>query len=108
MAVLGLEAVFEMPNQERRKSQRELSPASIVDVVDVVQFARNCHRKTFVSRFLPAALHFRMHNQLPFSYLSRPSSNLGENISDIVDDRQRLSVWHGIDNWESMGIPNER
>jgi hypothetical protein len=56
-----LEAVFEMPKQETRKSQRERNPASKVDVVNAVnvaQFARNCHCKTLLSLLLYAALHY--------------------------------------------------
>jgi hypothetical protein len=33
---------------------------------------------------------------------------LGENISNIVGGREDLSCWHGINNLESMGIPNAR
>jgi hypothetical protein len=58
--LLSLEVIFEMPKQETKKSQRELSPTSkmdLVDVADVVQFARNCHHKTLSSLLLYVALH---------------------------------------------------
>jgi len=43
-----------------------------------------------------------------FSFHAEQRNNLGENISDIVGGREHLSFWRGINNWESMGIPNER
>jgi hypothetical protein len=43
-----------MPKQETRKSQKELSPAS---KVDVVHFARNCHRKMLLPPLRDVALH---------------------------------------------------
>jgi hypothetical protein len=55
IAILGLEAVFEMPKQETRKSQRELTPAR---TVDVMQLARHCYRKTIFSLLLYIALHY--------------------------------------------------
>jgi hypothetical protein len=55
--LLALEAVFEMPKQGTRKSQRELSPGSTIEVVDLVQFARNCHRNTLLSLLLYLAVH---------------------------------------------------
>jgi hypothetical protein len=58
--LLSLEAAFEMPKQETSNNQRELSPAStveVVDMVDVAQFARNFHRKTLLSLLLHVALH---------------------------------------------------
>jgi hypothetical protein len=47
--LLSLLAVFEMPKQETRKSQREQSPATKVDMADAAQSAKNCHRKTFLT-----------------------------------------------------------
>jgi hypothetical protein len=53
-----------MPKQETRKCQRELSPVSkadvmnvvdVVDGVDVMHYARNCHRKTLFSLLLDVA-----------------------------------------------------
>jgi hypothetical protein len=52
--LLCLEAVFEMPKEETRKCQRDLSPAG---TVNVVQFAIHCHRKTLLSLLLYVALH---------------------------------------------------
>jgi hypothetical protein len=98
-----LEAVFEMPKQETRKSQRELSPASKVDVADMVQFARNCHRKTFVSLLLYVTLHCPHARPISFhiSLYSTPSDNLGENISDKFGGREHLSFRHGM-AWHEM------
>jgi hypothetical protein len=58
------------PNRKTRKSLRELSPPIKVDV-DMVQFARNCRRKTLLSLLLylalpcpdarPTSFHFSLH-----------------------------------------------
>jgi hypothetical protein len=49
-----------------------------------------------------------MHDQPPFTSLSTPSNDLGENISDMIGGLDHLSFWHDISNLESMGIPDER
>jgi hypothetical protein len=48
-----------------------------------------------------------MHDQLPFTSLAALSNEFGENLSDILGDGEHLSVWHGINNLEAMGIPDE-
>jgi hypothetical protein len=35
-----------------------------------------------------------MREQPPFTSLSMPSNDLGDNISDIVGDREHFSFWH--------------
>jgi hypothetical protein len=108
---LSLEAVFEMPKQETRKNQRELNAVSSVDMVS---FARNCHRKTLLSLLLDMALPciVCLHDQPPVTSLhSAPSNDLGENISNLEaakDISPFGMAWHDINNLESMGIPDER
>jgi hypothetical protein len=72
--LLCLEATSEMPKQETRKSQTELSPATRVDVVDVMQFARNCHCITLLSLLLYVMWSCigRMHDQSLFTSPSTP------------------------------------
>jgi hypothetical protein len=51
----------------------------------------------------------RMRDQFPFTSFQYTSSNdLSENLLDIVGGRKHLSFWHGINNLESMCIPDER
>jgi hypothetical protein len=86
----------------------------MADVVDVLQFARNCHHKTLLSLVLYVDLHCP-HARPTFYHLSplTPSNDLGENISDIVGGREHLSFGmasHGINNrclrrWESSRFP---
>jgi hypothetical protein len=57
IAVLGLEAVFEMLKQETSQSQGQLSPASKEDPMDLVQFAKNSHHKTLLLLLLYVAFH---------------------------------------------------
>jgi hypothetical protein len=47
-----------------------------------------------------------MHDQPPFTSLSTPSNDLGENISDIVGGREDLSFWHGMASttWNPWGF----
>jgi hypothetical protein len=52
--LLALDAIFEMPKQEKG---RELSPASRASIVDVVRFSRNCHRRMLLSLLLDVGLH---------------------------------------------------
>jgi hypothetical protein len=49
-----------------------------------------------------------MHDQPPFTSLAALSHEFGKNLSDIQGDGEHLSVWHGINNLEAMGIANER
>jgi hypothetical protein len=94
--LLSLEAVFAMPNQNTRKSHTKLSPAS---TVDVVQFARTCHRKPFLSLLLHVALHC-LHTRptsFHFSLHAERQNDLRENISEIVGGREHLFPWHGIE-----------
>jgi hypothetical protein len=54
-----------------------------------------------------------MHHQPLFTSFFTPSNNLGDNISDMGGGREHLSFSHGmsrhgINNLESMGIPDER
>jgi hypothetical protein len=109
--LLSLEAIFEMLKSENKKSQRELC---LVSVVDVVQFPKNRHRKMSLSLLLYVALPciIRMRDQ-SFSRLSlysRPSSDLGENISDLIGG-VNISPFgmagYGINNLEFMHIPDE-
>jgi hypothetical protein len=71
-----------MPKQKTRKSQKELGPASMVDV-DAIQFARYCYRKTLLSLCYMWPCTVRMQDQLSFTSLSMPSNEFGEKISDI-------------------------
>jgi hypothetical protein len=56
----------------------------MVDLVDMVQLARNCPRKTLLSlcRMRPCIV--RRHDNPSFTSVSTPSNDLDENISDIV------------------------
>jgi hypothetical protein len=80
-------------------------------MVDVMQFANDCHRKTLLSLCYMWPCIVRMYDQTPFTFFSTPSNDFGENRLDIVGGREHLSFWHGwhgINNLESMGIPDER
>jgi hypothetical protein len=37
-----------------------------------------------------------MHDEPSFTYLSTPSNDLGENISDLLGGRENLSFCHGM------------
>jgi hypothetical protein len=37
-----------------------------------------------------------MYDQTPFTFLSTPSNDLGENISDIMGGREYLSLWQSL------------
>jgi hypothetical protein len=97
-----------MPKQEIRQSQRELSLArkiDVVDVMDVMQFARNCHRKTLLSFccMLPCiALSASTANFLSplFPLHSTPNNDADEKISDI-GDREHFCFWHEM-AWHGM------
>jgi hypothetical protein len=101
-----------MPKQEKskKKNQRELTPVSMVDMVS---FARNYHRKTFLSLLLHMALPciVCLHDQPPVTSLhSALSNDLGENISDLEADADISSfgmAWHDINVLESMRIADE-
>jgi hypothetical protein len=52
-----------------------------------------------------------VHDQSPFTFLSTPNNDFGENISDIGGGREDLSfcmTWYGLSNLEYVGIPDER
>jgi hypothetical protein len=81
----------------------------MVDAVDVVQIARYCHRKMLLSLLSYVALHYRMHDQPPFTALSTPSNDLREIISDLVGGREHLFFWHDMASttWNPWGVqPN--
>jgi hypothetical protein len=48
-----------------------------------------------------------MHEQPPFISLSMLGHDLGENIWDMMGGREHPSFWHGINNLEPIGIPDE-
>jgi hypothetical protein len=77
-----------------------------VDVVDVVQFASSCHRKTLSSLLLYVARIVRMHDQPPFASLSTPNNDLGEHTSNIAGGREHLSFWHSMapTTWNPWGF----
>jgi hypothetical protein len=91
--LLSFEAVFEIPKQERRKSQsqRELSPASTMDIVDVVQFAKKFSSQNAFATFAGCDLALSACTTSILLPLSTTSNNLDENISDIVGDCEYLS-----------------
>jgi hypothetical protein len=49
-----------------------------------------------------------MHGQPPFTSLSTMSNNLSENVSVKVGGRKHLSFWHGISNFKSLRVSEER
>jgi hypothetical protein len=55
--LLSLDVVFDMPKQETTQSQKELGTASMVNLVDVVQFGKNRDCKTLLSVLLYVTLH---------------------------------------------------
>jgi hypothetical protein len=68
-----------------------------VDMVDAAQFARNCHGKTLLSLCWTRAFIVRLHDRPPFTSFSTPSSNIGENISDMgaaVNISHFGMTWH--------------
>jgi hypothetical protein len=67
-----------------------------VDVnVDVVQFAKKSSQKALIT-FAGCGLALSACTTNLLSPLSTPSNDLGENISDIIGDREHLSFWLGI------------
>jgi hypothetical protein len=98
---LSLKAVFEMPKQEIRRNQTELSPASMVDMdvdMDVAQFASDCRRNAFLRLLLDVALHSPHARPTSFhlSLHSTQSNDLGERISDMTGAREHFFFWHGM------------
>jgi hypothetical protein len=83
LELLSLEVVFEKPKQETRKRRKEPSPASPMDVVDVMQFVRNCHGKTPLSLLLYVALHCPHGRSISFhlSLNFTQTNDLADNIS---------------------------
>jgi hypothetical protein len=76
----------------------------------MVTFARNDHCRTLLSLLLYLALDSPQAPpaSLDFSPHAEQRNDLGENISDIAGGRENPCFWHGINNFESMRIPNER
>jgi hypothetical protein len=102
IAVLGLEAVFEMPKQETRKIRRsELRRVRWrrYNSQEIAIAKRPCH---FCCAWPCPALPACMTNLL--SPLSTSSNDLNENISDIVGGWEHLSFWHGMARHRQLGI----
>jgi hypothetical protein len=94
--LLSLEAVFEMSKHETRKGQRELSPVS---KVDVMQFAKNCHRKTLLSLLPYMALHCSHARPTSFHFSPRQTT-ISVRIFRREETAANISAfgmaWHGM------------
>jgi hypothetical protein len=96
-----------MPKQETKKKSEGAKSGEYgrEDVANVAQFARNCHYKTLLSLLLYVALHCPPTRAISFHLFlhSTPGSDLGDQISNLIGDREYLSFWHGM-TWHDMAL----
>jgi hypothetical protein len=107
--LLSLEAVFEMPKKETRKNQKELSPASKVDVVHILQFAKNSSQNALVT-FARCGLSFSACTTNLFSSLSSRRAMISVRIFQILWADVNISpfgtAWHYMTSttWNPRGF----
>jgi hypothetical protein len=109
--LLSLKAAYEMPKQNPSTGVKS-SESGGWGGCDAIRKKLSSQNALVTFVICGLALSACMHDQRPFTCLSTPSNDLGENISDIVGGREHLSFWHGmighgINNLESTGISDE-